>query len=281
MSVRIVTDSTADIPSPLAQELAIVVVPLNVQFGEAVFRDGVDLGTEEFFRRLVRSPVLPTTSQPSAGAFLEVYSRLAAERAEIVSLHISAKLSGTLNSAQVAKESLDVPCRIELMDSQSASLGLGLTALAAARAAQAGASFQEVVALVRRRIDATTVLVFVDTLEYLQRGGRIGRAQAFLGGLLNVKPLLTLREGEIHPVERVRTRARALERLYEYAASYVQIEDLAVLHSTSPQEAQELRRRLGGLFPEQQVLLATYGPVIGTHLGPGAMGVVVCGQHPA
>lgn len=281
MSVRIVTDSTADIPSPLAQELAIVVVPLNVQFGEVVFRDGVDLGTEEFFRRLVRSPALPTTSQPSAGAFLEVYSRLAAEGAEIVSLHISAKLSGTLNSAQVAKESLDVPCRIELMDSQSASLGLGLTAIAAARAAQAGASFQEVVALVRRRIDATTLLVFVDTLEYLQRGGRIGRAQAFLGGLLNVKPLLTLREGEIHPVERVRTRARALERLYEYAANYVQIEDLAVLHSTSPQEAQGLIRRLGGLFPEQQVLLATYGPVIGTHLGPGAMGVVVCGQRPA
>lgn len=274
MSVRIVTDSTADLPKGLAQELGICVIPLNVHFGNEVFREGTDLSTEEFFHKLARSPALPKTSQPSVGAFQEVYSQLARETSEIVSIHISAKLSGTINSALLARQDLSSDCRIEIVDSMGASMVLGMTVIAAAKAAQAGASLSEILELIQHRIPRTHLLLFVDTLEYLEKGGRIGKAQALLGSLLSVKPLITIREGEVHPVERVRTRQRALERLVQFAEGFPKIEELTLLYSTTPEEAEGLAERIHPIFPKERLCLSLYGPVIGTHVGPGAMGVI-------
>ena len=276
MTVQVVTDSTSDLPSAVVQELCIHVIPLNVHFGDTVYRDGVDMTTEEFLVRLAASPRLPTTSQPSAGAFADLYRRLAQESKEIVSVHISSKLSGTCSSALLAKEMVaDTGCRVEVVDSLVASMGLGLHAIEAARAARAGASLDEILSLLRQElIPRTHIVLFVDTLEYLQKGGRIGRARAFLGTMLRVKPILTVREGEIHPLEQVRTRARAVERLYELVRGLSSLRALAVVHSTTPEEAQALVARLTPFCPKERTYVGKYGPVIGTHLGPGAMGVI-------
>lgn len=278
MVVKVVTDSTADLPLQVAQGLGITVVPLQVHFGNEVYRDGVDLGADEFYQRLTRGPLFPTTSQPSVGAFQETYTSLLQQGKEIVSLHISAKLSGTLNSARLARENLKSLGRIEVVDSLSGSLGMGLSVIAAAAAARTGASLEEVVTVARQAIARTKVLFMVDTLEYLHKGGRIGKAQAFLGSLLQVKPLLSVHEGEIYPVARVRLRRRALERLYEFARNYTRIEALALAYSTTPQDVEDLARRLADLFPREKMQISRFGPVLGTYLGPGAVGIAVRGQ---
>jgi DegV family protein with EDD domain len=276
MTVQVVTDSTADLSPEAVRDLGIHVVPLNVHFGDTVYKDGVDLSTDEFLTKLAASPRLPTTSQPSAGAFSEVYRRLSQEGKEILSVHISSKLSGTVSSALLAKDMVsDTGCRIEVVDSTVASMGLGLHAIEVARAAKDGATLDEVASLLRHDlIPRTHIVLFVDTLEYLQKGGRIGRAQAFLGTMLSVKPMLTVTDGEIHPLERVRTRSRAVERLHEYVGEFSSLRHLAVFHSTTPDEAQALAERLS-VFHPQETHLGKYGPVIATHIGPGAMGVIV------
>ena len=202
MTVRVVTDSTADIPPEIAAELGIDVVPLNVHFGTDTYRDNIDLSADEFYQRLVSSPRPPTTSQPSVGAFLEVYQKALGEADGIVSVHISAKLSGTWNSAVQAREQLDDSSRVQVVDTQQASMGLGWVAVTAAKAAQAGASLDEVASAAKSACEQVRVIFLVDTLEYLQKGGRIGKAQAMFGSVLAIKPLLTLQDGEVHPMER-------------------------------------------------------------------------------
>lgn len=275
MAVRIVTDSTADLPPALVRAHQIVVVPLNVHFGQQTFRDGVDLTTDAFFARLPHAQVLPTTSQPSAGAFFAVYQSLLDAGHEVLSLHISGKLSGTMNSALLAQRDLPAGAPLTIVDTQFASMALGLVVLEAARAVQAGGSRAEAEQAARRAMAATQVRFFVDTLEYLQRGGRIGRAQAFLGSLLSFKPVITLRDGEVHPVERVRTRSRAVQHLFDWAAGIHNAAELCVLYSTTADEAADLKERLAAPHPGCTVHLAQIGPVIGVHMGPGAMGVVV------
>lgn len=275
MTVRVVTDSTADLPPEVAQELGITVVPLLVLFGDEVYRDGVDLSNEEFFQRLATSPVLPTTSQPSVGAFEETYRRLAAETKEIVSIHVSARVSGTCESALQASNSLGASPRIEIVDSQSTSMGLGFPVMAAAGAARAGASLEEVSAVARSVGRRHLLLALLETLEYLRRGGRIGRAQAFLGSVLNLKPILTLREGEVHPVARVRTRARALDQMFRYGMSHGDIEQVAVIHGTTPEDAEMLARRVRERLPDVPIHVGRLGPVLGVHGGPGSIGMVV------
>ena len=274
MPVRVVTDSTSDIPPRMAGELDIIIVPLNVHFGNQVYRDGVDLSAEEFYRRLAAGSILPTTSQPSAGVFTEVYRRLLDSGCEIVSIHISAKLSGTMNSAAAARESLGANSTIIILDSLQASMGLGLIVLAAARAAQEGATLDGVAATARDAISRANTVVMVDTLEYLHKGGRIGKAQAFLGGLLKVKPIIRVHDGEAYPLERPRTRARALERLLRWVGG-LSPTALAVMHSTTSDEAASFAQGLDRFFPRERIHIGRFGPVMGTYLGPGALGVTV------
>ena len=269
MPVRVVTDSTADLPPEVAKAHGITVVPLNVQFGEESYRDGVDITPDQFYQRLVSSPRLPTTSQPSVGAFIEAYQGIAEGAEGIVSVHISGKLSGTCNSATQAQTELAETVPIEVVDTRQASLATGLVALAAARAAQAGGSFAEVAVEARRAAEEVSVLFMVDTLEYLQKGGRIGKAAAFLGGLLNVKPLLTIRDGEVHPLERARTRSRAVARLVELVRQAAPVRELAVMHSTTPEDAEELARRVAPLLSEGEVVMGGWAASSAPTRGPG------------
>lgn len=272
MAVKIVTDSTADLLPAIATELDIAVVPLTVHFGEEVLRDGVDITAVEFLKRLTTSSIHPRTSQPSPEAFKEVYSSLLAAGHQVVSIHVAAKLSGTMNSALVARQALHAEDRITIIDSTWATMTLGLVAINAAKAARAGKSVQEVVEVSQDVMASLHLVFFCDTLEYLQRGGRIGRAQAFVGGLLNIKPVLSLRDGVIHPVERVRTRSRALERLRELAVSFGMAREFCVLHSGSPQDARSLFDFLVQRYPDATPYFGDLGPVITTHVGPGVVG---------
>ena len=280
MALRIVTDSTADLPADFVRELDITVVPLNVHFGDAVFRDGIDLTTNQFFMRLSTSDIHPTTSQPSIGAFLETYRFLLGEGHDILSLHVSGKLSGTMNSALVAQRELQAGSRLEVVDTGLTSMALGLVVLDAARAAKRGVVLAEAADQARTASSRTHLQLFLETLEFLRRGGRIGRAQAFLGGILSFKPIIQLRDGEVHPVERVRTRGRAVERLIEWARGHSNIQEIAVLYSTTPEEAASLAGRLRSIFPEAPVVVAQYGPVVGVHVGPGGMAIVIRENDP-
>jgi len=275
MTVRVVTDSTADLPPKVVQELGITVIPMPVLFGEEVYRDGVDLSSEEFFERLTTSPVLPRTSQPSVGVFLETYRKLAAEGDEIVSIHITARGSGTCESALQASKSLGGSSRIEIVDSESASMGVGFQVMAAARAARAGASLEEVIAAARSVCRRVHTVALLETLEYLRRGGRIGRAQAFLGGVLNLKPLITIRDGVVHPVARVRTRARALDQMFRYCMSVGDLEQVAILHGTTPEDAEMLAHRVRERLPDVPIYVGRLGPALGVHGGPGIIGMVI------
>jgi DegV family protein with EDD domain len=273
--VKIVTDSTSDLPPALIKDWDITVVPLLIHFGSETYLDRVDLSEEQFFARLAASPVLPTTSPPSVKTFQDVYARLSQTTDAILSVHISSKLSETYAAAVAAREALTNRCRIVIVDSMLTSMALGFMALNGAKAAMAGESLDEIAERVRGMIPQTHILFFVDTLDYLQKGGRIGKAQAMVSNVLNVKPLLRLEDGEICPVERLRTRAKALERLYEFVADFPKIEELAILYSTTPNEANTLAKRIDAIFPRQHIQLLPYGPVLGVHVGPGAMGVVV------
>ena len=272
MTVKIVTDSTSDIPKEAAEELGITVIPLNVHFGLDSFRDGVDIHSEEFYQRLVTSPTLPTTSAASPGIFTECYNSLA-DGADIVSIHISSRLSATYEAALAGKRDVEKDCQIEVCDSRSVSMGLGLIAVAAAKAAKEGASLEEVKKVVQDAIDTVFVVVGVDTLEYLQKGGRMGKAQALVGSLLSIKPILALQDGEVFGKERVRTHGKAVARMYELLEEQLPAKELAVVYSTDPEEARKMVLRLKEIAPKQSVRLACFGPVLGVHTGPNALGI--------
>jgi len=271
--VAIVTDSTADLPPELVEELGVTIVPLQVIFGNEAYREGVDITTEEFYERLVKSRQLPTTSAPSVGDFQEVYERLLEEVDSIVSIHIGAKLSGTVQAAHTARQSLAKPERIEIVDSQAVSVAIGFAIMEAVEVARAGAKLAEVKAAAESAVQRTHVRFMLDTLEYVRRGGRIGRARAYLGTLLRVKPILSFREGEVYPEERVRTRARGLERIIQWAVRHQKVKRAVVAHATTLDEAESIRERLAMAFPSVKVYLIRFGPVLGTHGGPGTIGV--------
>jgi len=259
----------------MVEELGATIVPLQVIFGNEAYREGVDITTEEFYERLVKSRPLPTTSAPSVGDFQEVYERLLEEADGIVSIHIGAKLSATIQAAETARQSIAKPERIEIVDSQAVSLATGVAIMEAVEAARAGAKLAEVKVATESAVQRTHVRIMLDTLEYVRRGGRIGRARAYLGTLLSVKPILSLREGELYPEERVRTRARGLEHIIQWAVKHQNIKRAAVGHCTTPDEAESIRERLAMAFPNADVYLIRFGPVVGTHGGPGVIGVGV------
>lgn len=272
MTVRVVTDSTADLPPEIVAEHGITVLPLNVLWGEEQLRDGVDITAERFFRRLVREDVLPTTSQPSPSAFRDAYERLRDEGAdEIISIHLPERLSGTIESARQGAAGLE-GVRVEIVDSGQVSMALGLLVLLAAETAAAGRSLDEVCAATADAMRRTHLFAGFDTLEYLRRGGRIGRAQEVMGGLLKVKPIITFEDGEVTPIGRVRTRSKMIEWLVDKAADIRPVERFAVVHATTPEDLDYLVERLHGLQPHAPILASRLGPVVGTHGGPGVLG---------
>jgi len=278
MTVKIVTDSVADLPAQVVSELGITIVPLNVRFVEEVYRDGVDLTAEQFYNRLTHSKILPVTSVPSPGAFAETYDKLAEETDEILVIIVSARLSGTYEVALQSIGLMKRKCRVEVIDSQWATMAQGFIVMNAARAAQAGASLDEVMEIGQKTIPRVDFLAAFDTLEYLERGGRIGKAQAFLSSVLRVNPLITLRGGVVEPVGRMRSRAKAIERLYDFAMSFSHVEEMAVEGAACPDEAGALVERLGSRFPKERIYRSKTTPVIGTHTGPGLLLVAILGD---
>jgi DegV family protein with EDD domain len=273
--IAIVTDSTSDLPADLAARHGITVVPLNVHFGNEVFRDQIDITIDQFMERLQRAPELPKTSQPSAGLFEQTFRELATDHDAILAVLISAKLSGTLQSATLARDAIGDRVPVEIVDSGNASLGLGFQAIHAAELARDGQSLEVIARTLRAETPAYHLLFFVDTLEYLQRGGRIGRAAALAGSVLKLKPILRLDEGQIVPHERTRTRAKAIDGLREFVRGLPHVERLAVLHVTTPVEAEQLAADLAVAHPGLEPIVARFGPVVGTHTGPGTLGVSV------
>ncbi|HJN91500.1 MAG TPA: DegV family protein, partial [Dehalococcoidia bacterium] len=267
MTIRIVTDSTADLDTETLREHGIVVVPLNVHMGDQTFLDTVTITKNDFYSQMQASQLLPRTSQPSAGAFQEAYEQVIAEGdvEAIASIHLSGKLSGTVNAAQTGAGLLTDSPPITVIDSNSATLGLGNAVLAAAEAAEAGADMDGVRAACISAAARTRVLLFVDTLEYLQKGGRIGRARAFLGTLLRTKPLLELRDGEIEGIERPRTRQKAIDRLFQTIVRTPHPERIEILYGTTPTDAQSLADRVEAALPGVPVGIVQVSSVIGVH----------------
>jgi DegV family protein with EDD domain len=278
MTVKIVTDSTSDMPSEVAKELGITVVPLYVHFGSEAYRDGVDLTTDDFYPRMVASEVIPTTSTPTPADFAREYDRLAEEAEGILVLTISRKLSATYDSAKQGIEERKSKCPVELLDSRLSLMGLGLIAIAAAKAANKGASLKDVLALTKENIPRLDMRIAFDTLEYLRRGGRIGKAQAFFGSLLKVNPILTIKDGEVYPAARERSRAKAVDYLVNFADGYTHIEEMAVEDATTPDEADGLIERLGAKYPKEDIYRSKVSPVIGAHVGPRVLSVMVLGE---
>jgi len=273
MTVKIVTDSSCDLPAELVQELGITVVPLYVRFGEEVYREQVDISLDEFYQRLEHGNVHPVTIQPSPQDFATAYQKLSQEADGILSIHISSKLSGTCNSALQGKEMIDKGYPTEVIDSQSVTMGLGLVVIVAAKMAKAGESLPSVVKEVRQAIPKIHLLCLLDTLKYLALGGRIGKAKALLGSMLNVKPIITVKEGEVVPAGQVRSRSKGVERLFNFVESASNIDDLVVAYNTTSDEAQTLAERLSSIFTKEAIRIFRLGTTLGVHLGPGGLAV--------
>jgi DegV family protein with EDD domain len=278
VAVGIITDSVADLSPPLIKELGVSVVPLSVRFGEAVYRDGIDITPDQFYAKIRTSKVFPNTSVPSPADFVRVYDEVAEKTDEILAILVSARLSATLEVARQSIAMMKRKCRVELLDSKTATMTEGFIVMAAAKVAKAGASLKEVIAAARRAIPRVDFLAAFDTLEYLRKGGRIGRAQAFLASMLRINPLINLREGVVGAAGRTRSRAKAIDRLYEFAASYAKIEEMAVEDTACPEEAEALRERLGAIFPKERIYRSRMTPAVGTHTGPGLLLVAVMGD---
>lgn len=277
MAVKIVTDSSADIPPQILKELDIAVVPLYVRFGNDVYRDKVNITDEEFYNKLVSGEVFPATSQPTPLDFKQVYEELAKDADGIVSIHLSAKLSGTIQSATQARESIPETCPIEIVDSLSITSGLGMVCLAAARAAKAGAKMEEVVKIAREAVPEIHFMVLFDTLKYLAKGGRIGKAKGLMGAMLNIKPLVGMKDGEVVPLGKARSYSKGMEQQYEFIEKTIregEVKDLSIMYNTSKDEADALAERVAPLYAREKILMGEIGPILGTHGGPNML--VVC-----
>jgi DegV family protein with EDD domain len=278
MTVKIVTDSVSDISPSIAADLGITVVPLQVIFGSQTYRDGVDLSTDEFYARLDGLTSLPTTSTPPPQVFTECYDCLGDEADGILVITIGGKLSATGQSALRAIAGMRKKCRVEVVVSELAMMAEGLLVVAAARAAREGASLDELVEMTRRNINRAAIRLAFDTLKYLERGGRIGKAQALIGSMLGVNPILGIKDGEVFPYGRERSRSKAIDHLFRFASSFNRIEEMAVEDATTPQYAAALVERLGAIFPKERIFRTKVSPVIGTNVGPHVIGVAVLGD---
>ena len=276
MAVRIVTDSTSDIPNDTARRLGVSVVAQNVHFGTETFKDNVTITPEDFYSMLGESSELPKTSQASPGDFKEVYDELGADADGIVSVHVSSKISGTYNSAVQATELTSASCPVEVVDSAQASMGLGLVVAAAAEAANRGAGHDEVAAAARDAAERARCFCLFETLEYLEKGGRIGKAQALIGSVLKIKPMIIIQDGEVTPLGKARTFPKALVKMKQTARDFGPIESLAIMHSTTPEAAEAVADDLRDLLPEgAEPYVTRFGPALGVYTGPGAIGIAL------
>lgn len=272
--VRVVTDSSCDLPVELTDELGIAVVPLTIRFGDEEFVDRRDLTSAQFWARCASSPVLPETAAPAPGAFEDAYRQAAADGAEgVVCITLSSKLSATFQSAQLAAKALAGDLRVEVIDSRSVTMGLGVLCVQAARLAREGKRIDEIVAVVRDAVSRTRVFGALDTLDNLRKGGRIGNAQALLGSMLSIKPIIEIVDGLVESESKQRTRSRALSYLVEKVRGAGEIENLAVMHGDAP-DVEEFLDKLGAFYPREQIIVGEIGAVIGTHSGPRVIGVV-------
>jgi DegV family protein with EDD domain len=275
--IKIVTDSAADIPMQLREELGITVVPLYVRFGEETFKDGVTISNDEFYRRLA-GEVYPNTIQPSPQDFKETYEELVKDADGIISIHLSDKFSGTSNSAKQARDLMKSKCPIEVINSDSMTIGLGLICIAAARAAKSGEKMPNVAKVVNEAISQIHLLVLFDSLKYLAKGGRIGQAKKLLGTLLNIKPLLSIKDGIVVPASQARSYAKGIEKLYSFLSDALNekgnVKDLAIMYNTTQNEANSLADRIAPLYPREKIIMGPIGPILGSHAGPNL--IVTC-----
>jgi DegV family protein with EDD domain len=275
MTVKIVTDSTSDLSPEIVDELGITVVPLHVSIGNITYRDGVDLTTQEFYHRLAENKILPTTSAPSPQSFIDVFDRLTNETDEILCLTISSKLSATYESASEAKRRWNGPARLEIIDSYSAIIGLGLITIAAAKAARSGQSLDEIMEMTRKNMKRVDFRMVFDTLEYLRKGGRIGAAQVLLGSMLKINPVITLKDGATEAVTKFRSRAKAMEYLVNFATNFPDVQEIAIEDATTPDDVESLMTHLSEALPGKTIHRMKVSPVIGTHVGPHVLGIGV------
>ena len=272
MAVRVVSDSACDLPAETCAALGIEIVPLTIRFGSDEYVDRTELSTEDFWTKLQSSPVLPETAAPSVGAFEEAFRALHDAGADgIVCVNLSAHLSATMQSAQLAAKALDGLCPIEIIDSASASMGIGILALHAARRAAEGAGVATIAREVNERRERQTLYATLDTLEYLKKGGRIGGAQAMIGSMLSIKPIITVLNGAVEQAGKVRTRSKALNFILEKVPAG-RVESICVLHSGAS-DIEEFLAKLRPKVEGAEIVVGTVGPVVGVHVGPGAVGV--------
>lgn len=265
----IVTDSTADLPDEWRERYSIDVVPLKVLFGTETFRDRVDITDDEFFRRLEAANKLPTTSAPSPGEFAEVYRRLSKDYEGCISIHIGAQLSGTAEAARVGAQSVE-GFRVEVIDSESVTMPMAFLCQVAAESS----TLDEATAAVKERIPKCRVIALLDTLRYIEMGGRVGRAQAMIGTMLDLKPMFLVADREIKTIDRVRTRSRAIPRMIEHFREDLPVEHVAVMHGQAPDEAEKIAAGLRQELPNLEVPVGRIGCVLATHTGPKALGLV-------
>lgn len=272
--VRIVTDSTCDLPKELLEQYQISLVPLKIIFGSEVYQDGIDLSAKDFYQRLPLVEKIPTTSQPSPGDFTSLYENMAKEGSSVISIHISGEVSGTVRSAELGGE-LVPGLDLHVVDSKTVSLGLGLIVLAAAKAAQEGKSKDQVLDLVNGLVSRCRLYFVLDTLEYLHKGGRIGRASSLMGSLLNIKPILTFQDGVVTPVDKVRGLNRAIERILAQVKEQAGNRKImcGILHGNDFNGAMKLHERVVNNYDCAEILISEISPVIGTYAGPGAVGI--------
>lgn len=273
MTTKIVTDSSCDLPQEVAKELDITIVPLYVQVGEKTYRDGIDISPEQIYNDMYSNDsVVPTTAAASPHDFAETYSKICHDYENIISIHVSGKLSSTLNAARQGREmAAKINCRIEVIDSKLATIALGLVAVAAAKAARAGQSMQNILDNVSHTIPAIRVLGMLDTLKYALRGGRLGKAGPLLSSVLPVKPIITIRDGLVSPVGVVRTRGKGMERLFDMVSSAVNIKEIGIAHSVMEGEVRSIVDKLKSIVPNVIPTVANLGPVVGVHGGPGSI----------
>jgi DegV family protein with EDD domain len=273
--VRIVTDSTSDLPPEVANDLGITVVPAYVHFGSQSFRDGVDISPEQIYERMVNGPVHPTTSSPAPGDFTDAYKKLSQETDEIVCLTVTSKQSAIYQAAMTGKQSFGGKSRVEVIDSQSVTMGLGLMAVLAAREARSGKAIDEVLEVVRSAIPRTHGMAMLDTIKHALKGGRLGRGGGLLGSLVKVKPILDIKDGWIRLSGVTRTRSAGMERLCQCVMKHLPIDDAAVVHSNAAQEAESLAERIRAISPQTRPIIAKLGSALGVHGGPQSLVVVV------
>jgi len=277
LTIKIVTDSGSDLPLELAKKLGITVVPVYIYFGDKAYKDGVDIGPDELYEKLVKGPVYPTTTQPMPADFAEVYTALAKDADAIVSIHLPTKVSGTYNAALQGIEIAKPKCEVHVFDSLTLSAGLGLVVLAVARLTNTGAKLPEILEETKKAISKTQIRGLLDTLQYLLKGGRITKTKALVGALLNVKPILKTHNGELVQASMARSYAKGMDQIFEFVKKYPNLQEVGISHTTVPGEAKELKKRLASVIDEKKIQMFRIGAGLGVHGGPGTLVVAARG----